>query len=506
MTKFELIVQQLGKDPRPVPLDRTMTVGRSRRADLMIEDEEVGREQFRIGLDDGQPFIEGLGTTNQTIVDGSVLAAGTKRRLAAGTTIRVGRTTVMVRDAQSTTNAKPGEPMQDQTLVAERPSGPQSSTQTTDVPLRTMPGRPGMRPPTDVTPPPAAPKGPRPAAADEPEQTMQVRGGQRYRPGQAPPSNTDPLGPPPDGGTIQAMPRSPAPRPSQPPVDRPQPGPGPGSQPPLDRTVAAPGAAQKPPPPPPPRPAPPPAPVPAPAAAARPPAPEKQRPTTIAVKPPDLDAEIQNADPQSDKAVDVEARLHESLPRLFVKCDGMKRRVRLMKARNMLGRAESVDVLLPNESVSEQHAEITFDGKVWMLRDRGSTNGSFVDGGHLRGGSQELQRHSILGLGNVRAIFLCNDRRDPAGQRRLEERAAKLLVQAKRLEPEAAKEALRVAHADPSQSIAELLLMDTPLLPAEWATAITTARTQGSLLDTVKRLFEKFRKNRRAPKQPPQTR
>ena len=489
MTRFQLIVQQLGKEPAVVPLTQAIVVGRSRRADLTIDDEEVGREQFRLGLENGRPFLEGIGTTNQTICDGAVIPSGHKRVLAAGASIRVGRTTFTIRDTQTTEESKPGGDFMDVTLVAPRPSGPAPSgprppvpgpvgdaTQTpvqerTDAasPMRTMPGvRPGARgPDPDATMPPSlpgkkgAPPPPPPQPDVEPEQTMQMRGGPGYRPGQAPPPERTVAaqrpGPQPDAHRTEPAQARPAPAPT--PVAKVPPTPPPASG---DRPL---------------------------------------RPTTIAVNPVDIAAEISKVDIGGPQPIDIEARLHEMLPRLFVKCDGMKRRVRLMKSRNMLGRAEAVDVLLPNESVSEQHAEILFDGTKWMLRDRGSTNGSFVDGGQLRGGSQELQRHSIIGLGIVRAIFLCNDRRDVAGQRRLEERAVKLLVQAGRLQADAGREALRVARADASQSIAELLLMDTPLSPAEWATAITTARGQRSFLDTVKQLLERLRKNRRGKKQ-----
>lgn len=496
MTRFQLIVQQLGKEPAVVPLTQAIVVGRSRRADLTIDDEEVGREQFRLGIENGRPFLEGIGTTNQTICDGAVIPSGHKRVLASGASIRVGRTTFTIRDTQATEESKPGGEFLDVTLVAPRPAGSPPSgsvgdaTQTpvqerTDAasPMRTMPGvRPGARgPDPDATMPPSPPgkKGapPPPPPEAEPEQTMQMRGGPGYRPGQAPPPER----------TIAAQRPGPTrPDPQRPDPQRPDP-----QRPEALRTEPAPV-----------RPATPPAPA-AKVPATPPPASGEKplRPTTIAVNPVDIAAEISKVDIGGPQPIDVEARLHEMLPRLFVKCDGMKRRVRLMKARNMLGRAEAVDVLLPNESVSEQHAEILFDGTKWMLRDRGSTNGSFVDGGQLRGGSQELQRHSIIGLGIVRAIFLCNDRRDVAGQRRLEERAVKLLVQAGRLQADAGREALRVARADASQSIAELLLMDTPLSPAEWATAITTARGQRGFLDTVKQVFERLRKNRRGKKQ-----
>ncbi|MBX3463730.1 MAG: FHA domain-containing protein [Planctomycetes bacterium] len=200
--------------------------------------------------------------------------------------------------------------------------------------------------------------------------------------------------------------------------------------------------------------------------------------------------------------VDVEARLRESTARLVVKCEGIKRRFRLAQARSSLGRGSGADVLLPNDSVSELHAEITFDGTTWTVRDRGSTNGTFADGTQLRGNSQPIGRHSLLGLGVVRAIFLCNDAQRQAADLALEERALRFLVGNGRLPPEAGREAVRIARADPSQSIAEVLLMDTALTPAEWASAIVSARSKPGLLDRLRALFARLRPPRR-PASPP---
>src|SRR5688572_21031779 len=76
MPRFQLLVRELGKPPRVVPLTKTITVGRSRRADLVLEDEEVGREQFRIGPEGTVLFVEGIGSTNRTVVDGVALEPG----------------------------------------------------------------------------------------------------------------------------------------------------------------------------------------------------------------------------------------------------------------------------------------------------------------------------------------------------------------------------------------------------------------------------------------------
>ncbi|MBL9076604.1 MAG: FHA domain-containing protein [Planctomycetes bacterium] len=459
MARLEMIVQLLGQPPRTVPLDRPLVFGRSRRVDVTVDDEEVGREQFRIGLDEVGVWLEAIGKTNQTFVDDQIVAPGMRRPLFDGTTVRVGRTTCVVRSAEPTTDAPPpSSAAPEMTMVARGPIGRGPATD--PVPPAPAPKPPAPKPPTPI-PPAAAADGPlhtmpapRPGSApkDAPplDQTIQWGGG--YRPGQqSPPSDATP--------------------PSPPAGKRPTPPPAP------------PRPAPPPPPPAPAAPAPPPAAAPAPAG----------RSTTIAVPPADIEQELGKLGPAPAAGSDVEQRVRDAVPRLFVKCDGMKRRVRLMKARNALGRAETTDVQLPNDSVSELHAEITFDGAIWTLRDRGSTNGSFVDGAQLRGDSRPLQRHSLVGLGIVRAVFLVDDPADAAAARRLEERATKLLVQANRLAADAAREAQRIVRADPSQSLAEVLLMDTPLLPAEWATAVATARGQRSLLDALRDLLARLR-------------
>jgi transcriptional regulator of acetoin/glycerol metabolism len=61
--------------------------------------------------------------------------------------------------------------------------------------------------------------------------------------------------------------------------------------------------------------------------------------------------------------------------------------------RAVLGRDQTCDVVLPGIRVSRQHAELCREGKRLVLRDRGSRNGTFVDG--------ERITSVVLGLGHV---------------------------------------------------------------------------------------------------------
>src|SRR5690349_12821084 len=53
---------------------------------------------------------------------------------------------------------------------------------------------------------------------------------------------------------------------------------------------------------------------------------------------------------------------------------------RLARGTNVLGREPPADVVVPVNAVSRTHAEIVWQRGGWTLRDRGSTNGTLVDG------------------------------------------------------------------------------------------------------------------------------
>ncbi|MBL8752949.1 MAG: FHA domain-containing protein [Planctomycetes bacterium] len=502
MPRFQLLVRELGKAPRTVALAQTLVVGRSRRADLVLEDEEVGREQFRIGPSGAGVVVEGIGSTNKTIVDGNVLDPGQKVTIGVGVSIKVGRCIVQVQAADAT-EGMPAQPGSfDATLVAGRPNlaampevPPQERTDNLQRPGRTSgPTRsPNKEPTADElgqtmnapaafrpgAPAPAKPTPPKPAADDGNwGQTIDVRGG-GFRPGA--PDKSPPVPPaakqPPAadanwGQTIdvraggfrpgQAVPPTPPAAPAKPATPAPSPAPAPAP--------AEPAAA-----------------APPPTAAAK----SADRPKTVLLP-------MEPAKPAASQvtpvvAVDVEAKLHQALPRVVVKGETVKRRVRLMKAKCKLGRAETADVLLPHESVSELHAEIAFDGASFQLRDCGSTNGTLVDGSVVRNQTQAIRRNSLLGFGSLRGLFVCIDPATLASDRRHEERALRLLVKAGRLGKDVGAQVLAMAKADTSQTIGEVLLLETPLEPADWASAIVAVRSRRSLWERLAGMFGRKR-------------
>jgi pSer/pThr/pTyr-binding forkhead associated (FHA) protein len=69
-----------------------------------------------------------------------------------------------------------------------------------------------------------------------------------------------------------------------------------------------------------------------------------------------------------------------------------------------VGRAEFNDVILPEASVSTQHAKLQRREGVWVISDLGSTNGTFVDGERVRG-ETALAPGATLKLGEVAILF-----------------------------------------------------------------------------------------------------
>jgi DNA-binding NtrC family response regulator len=68
-----------------------------------------------------------------------------------------------------------------------------------------------------------------------------------------------------------------------------------------------------------------------------------------------------------------------------------------------VGKASQNDIPLPDETVSRLHAEILRDAKGYLLRDLGSTNGTFLDGSEIR--EAFLRNGSQVSVGETRFRF-----------------------------------------------------------------------------------------------------
>lgn len=88
------------------------------------------------------------------------------------------------------------------------------------------------------------------------------------------------------------------------------------------------------------------------------------------------------------------------MPRLVVLSEGLTGRTHELKAeRTTVGRVEDNTFQVPDPSVSSHHCEILLKGGEVLVRDLGSTNGSYINGQQIT--EAVLKPRQILRLGQV---------------------------------------------------------------------------------------------------------
>jgi predicted component of type VI protein secretion system len=80
-----------------------------------------------------------------------------------------------------------------------------------------------------------------------------------------------------------------------------------------------------------------------------------------------------------------------------------------------IGRDEGNDIVLADTTVSRRHAVLRFVDDRWLLEDRGSVNGTFVNGLRVPYGAQHPMRHGDrIAVGSATLVFSWPaDRDDP---------------------------------------------------------------------------------------------
>src|SRR5438045_3678049 len=66
-----------------------------------------------------------------------------------------------------------------------------------------------------------------------------------------------------------------------------------------------------------------------------------------------------------------------------------------------IGRSEAYEICLNDPSISRRHAELEFTDQGWVVRDVGSTNGTFLNGVRVGRIDRRLSEQDILQCGNL---------------------------------------------------------------------------------------------------------
>ncbi len=83
--------------------------------------------------------------------------------------------------------------------------------------------------------------------------------------------------------------------------------------------------------------------------------------------------------------------------------DGSERE---LSAEFTIGRADENDLTIEKPTVSRHHAVVTAEGDRWFLEDRGSFNGTFLNGSRIQAGAKVPLRHGDrIGLGAESVVF-----------------------------------------------------------------------------------------------------
>jgi pSer/pThr/pTyr-binding forkhead associated (FHA) protein len=93
------------------------------------------------------------------------------------------------------------------------------------------------------------------------------------------------------------------------------------------------------------------------------------------------------------------------MPKLILSLDGIAvKEVQLTKSRSTLGRRPYNDIVIDNLAVSGEHAMIQNTGNQMVLKDLGSTNGTYVNGKPIR--KQALEHGDRIEIGRYKIEYI----------------------------------------------------------------------------------------------------
>jgi pSer/pThr/pTyr-binding forkhead associated (FHA) protein len=123
----------------------------------------------------------------------------------------------------------------------------------------------------------------------------------------------------------------------------------------------------------------------------------------------------------------------QALAKFLVRTGGLKGQRLYVKVPIVnIGRADYNDLVIPDDSVSSQHAKLTRREGVWILTDLGSTNGTLVDGEKVAG-DVPIAPGAFVRFGDVQLVFEPTD--DDAGMGKAQGTRAMTAVKINDLKP-----------------------------------------------------------------------
>ncbi len=123
----------------------------------------------------------------------------------------------------------------------------------------------------------------------------------------------------------------------------------------------------------------------------------------------------------------------QALAKFLVRTGGLKGQRLYVKVPIVnIGRADYNDLVIPDDSVSSQHAKLTRREGVWILTDLGSTNGTMVDGEKVAG-DVPIAPGAFVRFGDVQLVFEPTD--DDAGMGKAQGTRAMTAVKITDLKP-----------------------------------------------------------------------
>jgi len=199
-----------------------------------------------------------------------------------------------------------------------------------------------------------------------------------------------------------------------------------------------------------------------------------------------------------------QAALEHLGARLILAGEAERRVVAIRRTPFAVGRGEGSDCRLEHGAVSKEHAVITYDGNLNVLRieDRGSSNGTRVGPATLAPGIKlDLEPASYLRFGTIDALFVQTHDRDlveiPAA---LDDRVLRLLTSRRKVRAAEAQRARAIAE-ERGLPLVEVALTEGIAKARDWAEAAAAARAKGEgLLDGLRGAIEKVKRKR--PKGP----